>query len=691
MNASPHGRLDRAVRPEPSIRGRRILSAALLGFVVACGGGGSTDPRPGLLIGDAESWVCSGVDVSTLKNRVHVSSQVTSELSCGSPTQTCTIQQGIDRCSELGCDGVLVRHGLYAPADPLTITLRDGVNVYGGCRPGDEADRGYRTTIRASPKPGDPAIDASGIVKPTRIHGLVVVVDDRAVGEGASIAMRATSSPGLTLTRMVLSSGRGGDGVEGAAGTSGVGERGSDGPSGAAGGRACAAAPRLDGRGQGGQGGDGLRGGVDARTCSSFSGRCDCAYVNPNESIGRPGLASGSIAGGTGGQENSLGGFVCTNASSTDRFRGPDGGQGRPGACAAQGGSTSANLWGLAGLQGWRGGEGGVGQVGDVGSGGGGGTSGGFCLKWETIEFVQGVAAGGGGGGGCGGGGGAGGQQGGASIALLLTGADVGLEPEGVALLPAPGGRGGNGGPGVLGGSGGSGGVGGPWGGTPVGAAFSTFVYQCPGQSGSGGPGGDGGSGAGGAGGNGGPSINVALAASAAWPKGADGAYGGTPGLGGSVGKGTQTSHCTTPDGAVGVGGGAAAVVNFDSPPSNILSVNQRIAKGQSRVSPNGRVSLEMQTDSNLCVYQYASAFPTSPRNELWCSIQNENWINTAQYLVMQDDGNLCVYDSNDRNPTCTQAATLGHPGAYLSVEDDGHIVVRDGSLVLWSRPKAPS
>jgi hypothetical protein len=75
----------------------------------------------------------------------------------------------------------------------------------------------------------------------------------------------------------------------------------------------------------------------------------------------------------------------------------------------------------------------------------------------------------------------------------------------------------------------------------------------------------------------------------------------------------------------------------------------------------------------------------------LWCSIQNEDWINTAQYLVMQNDGNLCVYDPNNQNPTCTQAATLGHPGAYLRVEDDGHIVVRDGSLVLWSRPKAPS
>ncbi len=186
------------------------------------------------------------------------------------------------------------------------------------------------------------------------------------------------------------------------------------------------------------------------------------------------------------------------------------------------------------------------------------------------------------------------------------------------------------------------------------------FRYQCPGQSGRGGPGGDGGNSAGGAGGNGGPSINLALAASAALPAGADLAgYGGTPGMPGNVGNGVQTTLCTTPGGALGVGGGAATVLNFDKPPSNILSVGQRIAKGEYRVSPNGKVSLEMQTDSNLCLYEYASAFPTLPRTELWCSIQDEKWINTAQYLVMQPDGNLCVYDPNNQNPTL-------HHGGYL-------------------------
>ena len=58
--------------------------------------------------------------------------------------------------------------------------------------------------------------------------------------------------------------------------------------------------------------------------------------------------------------------------------------------------------------------------------------------------------------------------------------------------------------------------------------------------------------------------------------------------------------------------------------------------------------------------------------------------------LFMQPDGNLCLYDANGRNPSCSET-TLGHRGAYLSVDDDGHIVVREGSVVLWSRPKASS
>jgi hypothetical protein len=499
--------------------------------------------------------------------------------------------------------------------------------------------------------------------------------------------MRATSSPGLTLTRTVLASGRGGDGATGATGTTGPGERGGDGLTGAGGGQACAAAPPSDSRGQGGQGGDGLTGSVDVtNNCYPLSKECDCGYVNPTQSIGRMGMASAAIAGGAGGHQSSLGGWVCTKPASLDRFRGADGGAGNPGACAAQGGPTSTDLWGSMAAPGWQAGAGGSGAAGDVGSGGGGGTSGGFCLKWNPIQFVQGVAAGGGGGGGCGGGGGAGGKQGGASIALLLVAASVELEPQGVVLLPGPGGDGGNGGLANVGGGGGTGGAGAPSGGTDV------FGYNCPGPSGHGGLGGAGGNGAGGAGGNGGPSINLALAASATQPTGADvGTYGGTPGLGGGIGNGLQTQLCTTPDGALGVGGGAATVINFDKPPSNILSVGQRIAKGEHRVSPNGKVSLEMQTDSNLCLYEYASAFPTLPRTELWCSMQDEKWINTAQYLVMQPDGNLCVYDPNNQNPSCTTADTLGHRGAYLSVDDDRHIVVREGSVVLWSRPKAPS
>ena len=57
----------------------------------------------------------------------------------------------------------------------------------------------------------------------------------------------------------------------------------------------------------------------------------------------------------------------------------------------------------------------------------------------------------------------------------------------------------------------------------------------------------------------------------------------------------------------------------------------------------------------------------------------------SANVVVMQTDGNLCLYNSNG-NVWCSN--TVPHANAYLSVQDDGHIVMRDGAgQPYWSVP----
>lgn len=44
----------------------------------------------------------------------------------------------------------------------------------------------------------------------------------------------------------------------------------------------------------------------------------------------------------------------------------------------------------------------------------------------------------------------------------------------------------------------------------------------------------------------------------------------------------------------------------------------------------------------------------------------------------MQTDGNFCLYPTDGSNIWCS--GTAGHPGAYLIVQDDGHIQIIDGA-----------
>jgi hypothetical protein len=75
-------------------------------------------------------------------------------------------------------------------------------------------------------------------------------------------------------------------------------------------------------------------------------------------------------------------------------------------------------------------------------------------------------------------------------------------------------------------------------------------------------------------------------------------------------------------------------------------------------VSVNRVYRLQMQTDGNLVLVKNTGAVlwatDTAPRSGVWAA--------------MQKDGN----------------GTGGHAGAYLNVQDDGNVVVYEGTTPLW-------
>lgn len=623
----------------------------------------------------APAAMCAGADLSELSSVVYVAADGADGLSCGTTTgNACkSIQQGIDNCAATGC-GVLVRHGLYPTG--ATITLRDAVSLYGSCLFDGEADRKYRTTIQANPAPGMPAISAGGINAPTTVSGLVVIGKDETADGTASIAMAVSDSQGLTLTRSVLAAGKGGSGATGASSNGAPGGDGSS-PScptcrGAAG-NACPSDPPPSGVGGGGAGA--AQNNVATSGCV---GNCHCWNNNSPDSTGITGQDSGSAKGG-GGMGPASSGCSCSDRPSyfgtVDSGDGSTGGTGDAGACSSQGGVPSGLIYGQANVQGaaWLPSSGGAGVTASVGAGGGGGGSGGYATDGGSAD-LSGYPGGGGGGGGCGGPGGQGGQQGGASLALVLSDSTVAGVPDQNSIVPGLGGQGGPGGAGGVGGTGGTGGPG--YRGTKYNYKVILVCYAdaSPGYGGGGGHGGQGGAGSGGAGGNGGPSIAIALRGNSPPPGSSDGIYLGKPGTGGPAGSGGANPHCTGAQGAAGVGGGAGLFVNLDRPAANVLSEGQALIQGQSKTSASGIYELVLQADGNFCLYKSGGY--------QWCSEQAQ--LGTADKVTMQSDGNLCL-STNGSNTKCTN--TAGHPGAYLAVRDDGHVVIYDGSTTLWTIP----
>ena len=526
------------------INKQQLYKSKLIGITCLCLIGGE----------QALALTCAQIQPPAYNASIYVSPKGVDNTTCGTVEAPCqTIQEGILHCSvnnqtgsQSGC-AVFVRYGLYAVTSP--VQLANGIDVYGSCV-FDDADPRYRTTVT-----GSPAFTASSINTKTLLQGFVVMGTDGSQPGQASIAMTVSGSSGLTISRSVLTSGKGADSTSPGAvdGTAGGGGLPRNNNSGGAGGLACSANPTTTG--MGGQGADFQQ--VYSSGC--FVG-CACSNNNYPNSEGRVGTASGAVQGGNGGLRSDQQGCMC--GANGDPGDGGTGSPGNPGACGTSGGGPSPDAKGTFSGITWTSTQGGSGDSGQVGSGGGGGGSGGMATVVGGPD-IPGLPGGGGGGGGCGGNGGAGGRQGGASIPLVLSQSTItGLDVDN-ALIPGPGGTGGNG---ASGGKGGPGGAGDPG---PKG--HQTHVEQAlycsgnaPGSGGKGGAGGQGGAGSGGAGGNGGPSSGIALVNSSnnyssvvIYPT-----QPGTKGSGGAGGN-NSSSQCTGAGGHDGVLGASDLILTF--------------------------------------------------------------------------------------------------------------------------------
>lgn len=672
------------------------LPGCLLTVVLmACGGGGSggnADGGHGSFHDAMGAEVSCDADLSAQNRRVYVDSRSPASDDCGASTgNACkTIQQGIDACRTAGCD-VLVRHGLYPTTG--TIALVAGVNVYGACRFNAEADRHYRTLVKANPRAGMPAIRAAGIDTKTLVQGLVVIGKTETAPGIASIAMLVDDSTGLVLKNTSLMAGRGGDGGQPpmtAAGAEG-GAGGLPGgiAAGGAGGLACPSNPPPDVPNQPavypGRGGAG----ADSNVINTYHGPGYATCSNENRAVPGPfgfgGQASGTALGGTGSPPGTPGcycdGFVDQAPGSS-----PQGGKGQEGPVAAVA-PTLADIWGTLSGNGWSANHGDAGLTGHVGAGGGGGGGGGYSARSRTGGDApdnhdrNGYAGAGGGGGGCGGTGGEGGQQGGASIVLVLAGKTAVDIAQQNRLIGGVGGAGSRGG---LGGRGGAGGAG------PPGRRGGDLTqYACPdilvpGSGGQGGTGGSGSAGSSGSGGNGGPAIAIARVRSATLPQPVAEMYAGQPGPGGSGNGGAfdlvgavsaDAQASPRVNGTDGKPGGGALTADFDASPGSVLLGGQRLLPMQGLWSPDGSHHLVLQSDSNLCLKTRADVY-------VWCTGTPSTSASSAE---MQTDGNFVLYDGIY---PLFNTVTEDHPGATLSLQQEGHVQVvgRDGN-VLWSRP----
>lgn len=435
----------------------------------------TTDP-PDIDMIDSD---CDGLDGSENKS-VFVSKTGDDFFGLGTkdkPFQT--IQKGINHAlstlsTTAAKPAVLVSAGVYTE----TVTLKDGVSVYGAYHPQSwQRDFGGNiTTISGA----NIAVVAKGITKLTVLQGFWI---QSAAGASGGLSKPGQNSVGvhivnckdLVLEKNNIKAGTGGTGGDGAS----EGQKGGDGSPGNPGSKGAEDDTYFyceeNGKPPIGTSGPGCSG-----TVSGYKGGAG----------GESGLSkSGSVAGKAGqpgdGLQGGAGGVPVA---------GKEGGAGEPGGAGLDG--MNAPKAGIGGVVGelWVSGAGSKGSNGAGGGGGGGGAGGGSvhgtgnCYDW-------GGTGGGGGGGACGGTGGDGGAGGGGSFGVLVVNSSWVVLSKNV-ITSTTGGVGGAGRGGGLGGTGATGGAGGA-------------AYDEGKAGGKGGKGGNGGKGGAGSGGTGGPSWAI--------------------------------------------------------------------------------------------------------------------------------------------------------------------------------------
>ena len=421
-----------------------------------------------------------------------------------------------------------VAHGQYDLTQDLI--MPDGVTIEGGFRQSDwvktNSDESvfHRTADNYDQvNKGLKGIDCQSI-SGFSIRDITINVDD-APGNGVSVyGIYVKGCTQYTISRCIINTGRGSDGLPGSPGQNGMdGAVGTGGGPGEDEGQCCrwagtGGSGSFAGSNAGGEGGlGGEWGGFEVEEiCVPIIDLCEwiitpaSEYTNP----GHPGIPGNGFGGGIGGVE---GVGVCqltyanTNCMAQPFNHGEDGNQGADGTDGAEGlqGIASVNASGYY--------QPGIGTVGNNGfshgAGGGGGGGGGgkgcepaalmpYIPTWGSAPYDADTAyhtagAGGGGGGGGEGGqigfGGLGGEGGGGSFCVFVYDNGINGVVQDCFYNPGDGGQGGLGGPGGQGGMGGLGGPGGFLGDNGPNNSCHVGEGGDGGQGGQGGFGGDGG------------------------------------------------------------------------------------------------------------------------------------------------------------------------------------------------------
>ncbi|MGV3622997.1 MAG: MopE-related protein [Archangium sp.] len=415
-----------------------------------------------------------------------------------------TVQAGINAANTVTKPHVYVAQGVYTDG---TVTLRNGISVYGGFSSSTWSRAGaFTTTVRSNSIDSGRiiALQGSAITLPTTVAYMTIRAMDTTVAGVSTYGVHCVGCTTLTMKQLLIFGGSAGAGAAGTAGSTGEG---------------------------GFPGGNGSPGSCNSNSAGGPGG------PGGNSSCGRSGGA-----GGRGGNYGNNPGIVGSPGAGGTPGGAPGSGgdPGRAGTIGGHGASGGVGSHGFGGnglivvgnfLSTGNGSSGGTGNGGNGGGGGGGGGGQGCFI----CDDANGNGGGGGGAGGCGGTGGSGGAGGGSSIGVFLVNS-TGVRIDNCEISSGNGGAGGQGGGGGAGGPGALGGFG------------ATVCTQDVGAGGNGGNGGNGGPGGSGGGGAGGASYalyrvaTVATVVNASYAHGSAGAGGTSGGNAGVAGTAADTN-----------------------------------------------------------------------------------------------------------------------------------------------------